>query len=193
MARTQAADYEQRKEAIVEKSAELFARLGFSVASVANIAKACNTSKSLIYHYYPSKEDILNAVMSSHIDQLIEDVGLVLAQEGTPIGRMRTLLHAFMAHYVGAADRQKVLLNELGNLPPAARADIVHKQRIVIDAVQTLVVELYPGLAREPARARAQTMLLFGMINWTHTWFDPTGPLSSDDIADMALELIAPR
>lgn len=193
MARTQAADYEQRKEAIVAKSADLFARLGFSVASVANIAKACNTSKSLIYHYYPSKEDILNAVMSSHIDQLLEDVSEVVTPDGPPIARLRLLLHAFMAHYVGAADRQKVLLNELGNLPDGPRAAIVRKQRKVIDAVQRLIVELYPDLADDPARARAQTMLLFGMINWTHTWFDPAGPLSSDDIAEMALKLIQPK
>jgi AcrR family transcriptional regulator len=193
LARTQAVDYEQRKEVIVEKSAELFAQLGFNVASVANIAKACNTSKSLIYHYYPSKEDILYAVMSSHIDQLIEDVDDALAVGGLPISKLQALLHAFMSHYVGAADRQKVLLNELGNLPDAAKKTIIGKQRKVIDAVQALIVELYPELAKSSARARAQTMLLFGMINWTHTWFDPSGPLSADEIADMALALIRPR
>jgi len=33
-------------------------------------------------------------------------------------------------------------------------------------------------------------MLLFGMINWTHTWFDPAGPVSADQFADMALDRI---
>ena len=59
MARTQAPDYEERRIAIIDKAAELFARRGFMGASVADLAAACQTSKSLIYHYFPSKEDIL--------------------------------------------------------------------------------------------------------------------------------------
>ena len=47
-----------------------------------------------------------------------------------------------------------------------------------------------PAMAADPAKARVQTMLLFGMINWTHTWFDPAGPVSADEFADMALDRI---
>ena len=188
MARTQAADYDQRREAIVEKAAQLFASMGFRGASVADLATACETSKSLIYHYYPSKEDILYAVMASHIDQLVRDVEEVMSRKEDPASLLGTLLQAFMRHYVGAADRQKVLLNEIKNLPNNNRAIIVTKQRIVVDAIQKLFAQIHPLLAKDRVRARAHTMLLFGMINWTSTWFDPAGPLSADEIADMALK-----
>ena len=39
-------------------------------------------------------------------------------------------------------------------------------------------------------KLRAGAMLLFGMINWTHTWFDPKGALQPGEIADMALDLV---
>ncbi|HKX80007.1 MAG TPA: TetR/AcrR family transcriptional regulator [Novosphingobium sp.] len=188
MARKQAADYEQRREAIVEKAAQLFAAVGFQGASIADLAKACESSKSLIYHYYSSKEDILYAVMASHIDQLVEDVEKVTSGNGDPRDDLHRLLRAFMRHYVGAADRQNVLLNELGNLPPDKREVIVGKQRSVIRSVEILLAQIHPKLAADPVQARAQTMLLFGMINWTKTWFDPAGPLSADDVADMAFE-----
>lgn len=190
MARTQAADYEQRREAIVEKAARLFAQQGFRGASVADLAAACETSKSLIYHYYPSKEDVLYAVMASHLDQLVEDVAEAMGARGDAKARLAALIHAFMRHYVGAADRQKVLLNELSALPADKRAVIVEKQRVVIDAVQSLLVQIHPTLAKDKARARVQTMLLFGMINWTHTWFDPAGSVSANEVADMAWALI---
>jgi AcrR family transcriptional regulator len=190
MARTQAADYEQRREAIVEKAAGLFARHGFRGASVADIAAACETSKSLIYHYYPSKEDVLYAVMASHVDQLVVDVAEAMEEGGDAKARLTALIRAFMRHYVGAADRQKVLLNELAALPEDKRKGIVEKQRSLIDAVQSLLVEVRPGLASDKARARVETMLLFGMINWTHTWFDPAGPISADEVADRASALI---
>lgn len=190
MARTQARDYEQRREAIVEKAARLFASGGFRGASVADLAAACETSKSLIYHYYPSKEDVLYEVMASHIDQLVQDVNEAQRTPGDAKERLVRLIRSFMAHYIGAADRQKVMLNELGNLPPERRATIVAKQRQVIAAVQQLLTEIYPELARDRARARVQTMLLFGMINWTHTWYDAAGPISPEQIADMALQWI---
>ena len=189
MARTQAADYEQRREAIVAKAAELFARQGFHGASVSDLATACDTSKSLIYHYYPSKEDILYAVMASHIDQLVEDVEQVLDPGAPPARTLDLLIHAFMDHYVGAADRQKVLLNELDSLPADKRSIIVTKQRRIIETVQGLLTKLEPDLATDSNRARVKTMLLFGMINWTHTWFNPTGPIPASTVADIALEM----
>jgi len=191
MARTQAADYEERREAIVEKAADLFAARGFLGASVSDIAKACRTSKSLLYHYYPSKEDVLYAVMASHIDRLVEDVETAAADGGNARDRLRRLLRLFMADYVGAASRQKVLLNELDNLPQDRRATIIAKQRRIVDAVQALLVEIEPALADDRGEARARAMLLFGMINWTGNWYDPAGALKPEAIADRAFDLIA--
>ena len=189
MARTQAADYEQRRDAIVEKAAQLFARNGFRGASVADLATACDTSKSLIYHYYPSKEDILFGVMASHIDQLSQDVAEVVGGDTAPGERLHLLVRKFMAHYVGAADRQKVLLNELDQLPSDKRRRIVRQQREIVDAVTGMFAELDPVVARDRVQARARAMMLFGMINWTHTWYDPTGPVKPEDIADMAVRM----
>ena len=78
MARTQAADFAARRAAIVEKAAALYAERGFLGASIADLAKACRTSKSLIYHYYPSKEDILFDVMHSHVRSLLDAGGRCL-------------------------------------------------------------------------------------------------------------------
>lgn len=187
MARTQAADYEQRQAAIIDRAADLFARQGFRGASVSDLAKACDTSKSLFYHYFPSKEDVLYAVMSSHVDQLLDDVEEARAAGGDARAVLGRLIHAFMQHYVGAASRQKVLLNELNNLPADKRAIIVAKQRRIIAAVQELLASIAPSVGANEARARVQTMLVFGMINWTHTWFDARGPVSADTIAEMVL------
>jgi AcrR family transcriptional regulator len=191
LARTQAADYEERRESIVDRAALLFADKGFSETSVADIARSCETSKSLIYHYYKSKEEILYAVMTSHVDQLIDDVENAASFGEPPAQELQLLLRSFMEHYVSAVARQKVLLNEIGNLPADKRATVVGKQRKIVEAVEALLCEMSPRLRVEPGVARAQTMLLLGMINWTHTWFHPTGSIKADRIADMAFALIA--
>ncbi len=189
MARTQAADYDERKLVIVEAAAALFASRGFNGASVADIAERCKTSKSLIYHYYESKEDILYDVMISHVRALEAAAADALAGTAEPEQKLRDLTQLFMALYVGAADRHKVLLNDLGYVPKARRAEIVAVQRGLIERVRTLLIEIEPGLAKQEGASLTAAMLFFGTINWTHTWFNPKGAVTPEALADMAVDL----
>jgi len=187
MARTRAEDYAQRRQAIVEKAALLYAKKGFDGASLADLARACKTSKSLIYHYFGSKEDILFEVMESHVRALVEAARAVAKSPAPAPDKLRRLTHDFMHLYEGARARHRVLLNELGRLPNGQRAAIVREQRELIETVADLLTAIRPELAgdmRVPA-----AMLYFGMINWTHTWFDPKGPVTADMIADLAADV----
>ena len=190
MARTQAAEYDDRKEAILGKAAALFADKGFHAASMADLASSCSVSKALLYHYFPSKEDVLYAVMASHIDMLVEDVAeiVALAQPARP--RLEALLHRFLVHYAGASDRQKVLLNELRKLPEPRHGEIVAKQRSIIQAVEDCLSELDPKLGKQPPQRFAMAMLIFGMINWTLTWFRADGPISTDRLSAMVSDIM---
>ena len=116
MARTQAVDFEERRAAIVEHAARLFAERGFLGASIADLADACQTSKSLIYHYYDSKEDILFDVMHSHVRALLDAAEEIAGEQIPAADKLRALTLSFVRLYVGAAARQRVLLNELQRL-----------------------------------------------------------------------------
>lgn len=192
MARPQAADYEHRKQEIVDKAADLFARHSFLGTSINDIAAACGFSKSLLYHYFKSKEELLAAVMHSHVDLLEGLLEKAEAKGSTPRETLRALLEMFMAEYAGAAAKQRVLLYELESLPGKERKIIVRKQRKIVDFTQSLIVALQPKLKKDAAKARATTMLLFGMINWTSNWYDPKGPVSPSQIADMAFAMVDP-
>jgi AcrR family transcriptional regulator len=190
MARTLAADFDQKGEAIIDRAVELFAIQGFLGTSIADIAVACKISKSLIYHYYGSKEDILFAAMSTHVEALAAEAEDVLGSHGTAEDKLRRLARGFMALYVGATDRHKVLLNDLASLPEERQKVIVGRQRELISAVEKLFVDIWPDIGERKGILRAKTMLFFGMINWTHTWFNPEGPISASGIADMACDHI---
>ena len=185
MARPQSPDYDKRRQVIDEAAGHLYARRGFQGASIADLAKACGTSKALIYHYFNSKEDILYEVMAAHLDDLVEAADDAM-QVGSPRERLRALTLAFMRLYVGAQDSHKVLLNELENLPAARRAEVVAKQRRTIAIVESLVRDIRPET--NPITLPL-TMLFFGMINWTHTWFRPGGRMKAEEIADLGVDL----
>lgn len=187
MARTQAADFAERRAAIVETAARLFAERGFLGASIADLAVACGSSKSLVYHYYASKEDILFDVMHSHVRSLLDAAEEAAASKTGAAAKLRALTHAFMRLYVGADARHRVLLNELQQLPKEQRAIVIGIQRRLIAVVAHIVAELSPDLS--PALIRPAAMLWFGMINWTHTWMDPQGAAAPGSIAELAAQV----
>lgn len=190
MARTQAADYDEKREAITSHAAKLFARKGFAGASISDLAENCAVSKSLIYHYYPSKEAILFDVMKDHIDDLLNVVEAHNADGASPQEEFTGLTKALLRCYVGAADQQKVLLYELEALPKDLKSDIVSKQRKIIERIESVLARAKPSLLKDGKKLRAKVMLFFGMLNWTHTWFKPKGAVSRDELAEMAAGVI---
>jgi AcrR family transcriptional regulator len=190
MARTQAVDFDQRREEIVDRAARLFAVRGFLGTSIAELAAACNVSKSLIYHYFGSKEDVLYEAMATHVDALTVAAQDAVASTTSPALQFRRLAKGFMALYVDAAPRHQVLLNDLSYLPAERRKSIIARQRNLVSIVEAILVELQPELADRKGLLRTRSMLFFGMINWTHTWFNSSGPVKYDEIADMACDMI---
>lgn len=193
MARTQAHDYDRKREIITRSAALVFADKGFAGASVSDLADRCKMSKSLIYHYYPSKEAILHGVMSKHVDDLLEaladtreDINTLAAAKD----RLKKMSRALLAAYAGAASAQKVLLYEIGNLPKDQQTEIVQKERQIVSTFERALAAAKPDFAADKTHLRTKVMLFFGMVNWSHTWFDPNGPMSRDTLSDTAVATI---
>jgi AcrR family transcriptional regulator len=186
VARTQAADYDDRRAAMTDMAATLFAEAGFLGSSMADLAVACGISKSLLYHYFPSKEDILFEIMAEHVEALGDMARAV--PPGPPEARLLALTSGFLGLYRDASARHKVLVNDLGKLPEPRRAEIVEAERALLDIVDRSLAEASPALAADPSRRRAAVMLYFGMINWTHTWYDPDGPLDTEALAELVTQ-----
>lgn len=189
MARTQSPDYDARRKFILDQSAGLFAIQGFHSASIAAIAAACDSSKSLIYHYFSSKEDILYAVMEEHTDLLLATAQEVMAEDLPAAQKLRIISRAYLDIYKSAQARHVVLLNELRALAPARRRHIVKSERDILGIFEALITSIGGRpMARKELRT-VLTRLFMGMINWTYTWYDGKGPLDSDAVSDLASEI----
>jgi AcrR family transcriptional regulator len=58
--------HEERFHEILEASLHLFARHGYEKTSIDRIAKAIKATKGLVYYYFRSKEDILEAMVTAY-------------------------------------------------------------------------------------------------------------------------------
>ena len=63
-ARTRQAD--RRRSALIEAALRLFAERGFRATTIADIASATGTAHGLVYHYFSSKEELLEAVLDRY-------------------------------------------------------------------------------------------------------------------------------
>ena len=56
-------DFEERKNELLETSKKLFFSKGYEHTSVHDIIDAVGIAKGTFYHYFKSKEDLLNEIL----------------------------------------------------------------------------------------------------------------------------------
>ncbi|MDF2521941.1 MAG: TetR family transcriptional regulator, partial [Clostridia bacterium] len=72
---------ERRKE-IMEMSAKLFLSKGYDETSVNQIVEQLGVAKGTFYHYFKSKEDILEAVLEDYLGKYAENMKSALDNSG---------------------------------------------------------------------------------------------------------------
>ena len=191
MARTRAADFEEKQRGILDKAAQVFAEQGMEKASMSQIATVAQVSKALLYHYYPSKDALIFAIIMGHLEEL--DAAIEAQDDPTlpPEKRLRKLVGTVLENYRGADNQHKVQLNATAALSDAQKAEITAMERAIVRRFSTVLDQINPGLnSRERPLLMPVTMSLFGMMNWVYMWFRDGGRISRDDYADVATTLI---
>ncbi|MDK9697981.1 MAG: TetR/AcrR family transcriptional regulator [Siculibacillus sp.] len=191
MARPRAADYDAKRETILKKSAELFARAGYDGTSLTDIAKACGTSKALLYHYYANKEALLCDIIRDHLQELVDVVREARAAEGTARDKLEALVRALLEAYRDADHEHVIQINEMGRLPKEAQDELKAMERELVVHAKEAILEVNPALAVRPELVKPVTMSLFGMMNWSFMWFKPSKGMTREQYATMLTTLIA--
>jgi len=190
MARTRSAGYDDQRDAILARAAELFANQGYTATSMNEVAAACGVSKAGLYHYYRDKRELLFQITVGHVARLEQFVAEVMADAGsaTPEERLRALILRFVREYANAQHEHRVLTEDVRFLDEAERAQVLAAQRRVVAAFADAVGAVRPTLARNELD-RPLAMLLFGMINWMFTWLRPDGSLTHEQMAPLVADL----
>ena len=188
MARTRASDFEEKQHGILRSAATVFAEQGMDKASMAQIASHCNVSKALLYHYYRDKEQLLFDTADSYMDRLLGIAAEVRARRLPPEDRLRVLIARFMQEYQHSRAKHMVLVQDVKFLGEAQRAQVIAKQRRVVEGFARAIAAVKPRFRRKAQRVPL-AMILFGMINWTFTWLRAEGPLTYADMADIVTEI----
>ena len=188
MGRGRAANYEDQREMILARAAELFAHGGYPGTSMHKVAEACGLSKATLYHYYDDKYQLLVNIADGHVSRLQAIVRETLAQALAPDQRMRALIARLVEEYANAQHAHRVLTEDVKFLDAGDRQRVLGKEREVVRGFAQVVGALRPDL-EQAALSKPLTMLLFGMVNWLFTWMKPDGRLDYAAMAPLVADL----
>lgn len=197
MARTRADDYDDKHLLILDKAAEVFAAKGFASASFNDLSVATGMSKGAIYHYHRNKEAILHAILTTHLQTVLALARGAIEERTDPVERFRALLAALIENYATARAKHVVLINDTGHLSETQQAEVRRLERRLVDLAVALLAEVNAGAMRKAAMRKPFAMMLFGLVNWTYTWYDPAGSVAPAELArqmaDLFLQGFLPR
>lgn len=187
MPRVRADDYDAKTQAILDSAAALFAKVGYPSAKMQDIAKACGASKSMLYHYFPTKDDLLLAMLEEHLEKVIAGVEEVAAMGGSNADRFSAFVHVFTQKSAQSRRRHVIAMNDVKFLPKPMQTPLLELETQVTNLVANLLRQLNPGLPDEVYKP--YTMLLIGMLNWTDTWYRPGGKVKPQELCDRVSRL----
>ncbi len=172
-----------RRSKVYSKALDLFIQRGYSGTSISMITKALGMSKANLYHYCSSKEDLFFKIhldyLEKHIIPLIKEAEAV----ADPKDRIAFVLRRLTL--VNATDKaSRVLIPDIINLNKSHHHEIISIWRRVYDLVCGAIKELQQSGRAVKSRESFQTLLGFGMVNWTAFWFDYGRQVNAEELAE---------
>lgn len=187
MPRVRSDDYDAKSQSIMDSAAALFAKVGYPNAKMQDIAQACGATKSMLYHYYPTKDDLLSAMLTEHLEKVIASVDEAMAG-GTPAkDRFAAFVQTYAQKSAQSRRRHVIAMNDVKFLPKAMQTPLRALEKRVTDQAADLLREVNPGL--QDVVYKPYAMMLLGMLNWTDYWYRPGGPMKSDELCERITRL----
>lgn len=130
-----------RRREILRAAARVFAERGIREAKVGDIARAAGLSHGLIYHYFESKDALLEAIIEDKLEQ-IRTLADEVDTDGAPVlERIARSFDSWMAHVTSEPEMALVITQAVVNraLPDPLRERLATSFRGAFDLMCALI------------------------------------------------------
>jgi AcrR family transcriptional regulator len=103
----------ERRSAILQAAARVFARNGYVGTRIEDLAEAAGMSKGLLYHYFPSKEAVFATLVDGAARGAVALLRAAIDRPGPPSGRLRWLIEQQTAGLASSPHTFMVVLQAL--------------------------------------------------------------------------------
>jgi TetR/AcrR family transcriptional regulator, fatty acid metabolism regulator protein len=108
---------EEKRRLLLDAAVKVFARKGYHAARVGDIAKEAGVAYGLLYHYFRSKDEILETIFRETWGAMLESVRGVEDAGGPAREQVRRVASIVLRGYVRNPDLIRVLVREVTRSP----------------------------------------------------------------------------
>lgn len=175
---------------LLKTAATLFREKGYAHSTTRELATLLGIQKASLYYHIDKKEDLLYALCVDALVRIQEETERAVAQQTTPLERLRALIHAHLCAALNDQDKHATMLVELRELSGERRLEVLKLR----DRYETFIREMIQegqeaGVLRREPEAKYQGLALLNLLNWTIFWFRPGGELTPDQLAAILTSL----
>ncbi|MDQ5807575.1 MAG: TetR/AcrR family transcriptional regulator [Actinomycetota bacterium] len=170
---------DERRRQLLERATALFATHGYDELSMAKLAREAGISKPLLYHYFPSKRDLFEAVLSQaaeeHLRRIATDDAL------PPVAQLTAAVDAYLTWIEENRGAYEKLLRSAGI--PEVRELIDRVRGETATRILAGIVPEGPPPPKVRAAVRAWLWYMDGVcLDWVRE-----GDLSREDVHGLLL------
>jgi AcrR family transcriptional regulator len=183
-------EYAAKRRELVELAVRVFKDKGFKATTLNDISKEANIDRATLYYYVASKEELLQEAVQNMLKNNLEEADRIMRRDDLDHRAKLTLLFKMlMVSYEQNYPHMYVYIQELMHEVPydssAWAKQMLRQTRRFEKMTMTLIAQgIEDGVFRPDVSVHVATNGLFGMFNWTHRWFKPSGKLSAEEVAD---------
>jgi len=181
-----------RRVAILKSAAAAFRRRGYHGASVDEIASALEMTKGNLYYYFRNKEDILYACHEYSLDILLRLMRQVQGEPMPADQKLRELILAFV-HLILDELQGTALTLDPEALSPPLLAKVIAKRDEFDRGMRAIIQQGMDEGLFVPGDPKMMEFAIMGAVNWISKWFDPAGPMTSDQIGEAFADYLVGR
>jgi AcrR family transcriptional regulator len=127
----------EKRRLLLDAAVRVFARKGFHAARVGDVAEEAGVAYGLIYHYFASKDEVLETIFRDAWGALLEAIAAVEETEEDPREQLRKVVAIVLRTWRSDPDLVRVLVREITRSP--AMQEQIGELGHAFDALQRII------------------------------------------------------
>jgi AcrR family transcriptional regulator len=163
---------------ILDAAAHVLSENGYAGLRLSDVAAATALQAPAIYHYYASRDELVEEVMFSGISGMREHVATILDElpdDTPPLMRLLASVEAHLCHVLQTSDYATAWIRNAGQVPMAIRKRQIVEEERYGEIWRRLINDLArEGQLRPELDLYIAQMLVLGALNWAVEWWKPS-------------------
>jgi TetR/AcrR family transcriptional regulator, fatty acid metabolism regulator protein len=181
-----------KRRVILDAAVRVFARQGFHTCRVSDIADEAGVAYGLVYHYFPSKETILDTLFLERWDVMLGAIAEAEASDRTPREQLRAIASFIVDSYRHDPDLMKVIIVEVTRAANTFGRTHIEKILQAYEGIASIVKRGQEGGSfRTEVDALFAAQAFYGLIEQVLTqWIFSGLPVSTEEFEHVKNEIV---